>query len=45
MLDAIQTAVHFWMLYGIVALATVVSFRFHSFPDLTVDGRFVLGAG
>jgi putative ABC transport system permease protein len=32
------------MLYGIATLAVVVSFRFLRFPDLTVDGSFVLGA-
>lgn len=31
-------------LYGLLALATCLSFRFFSFPDLTLDGSFVTGA-
>ena len=41
---AIHTVLQLGMLYGIATLAVVVSFRFLRFPDLTVDGSFVLGA-
>jgi putative ABC transport system permease protein len=40
----VTTVLQIGALYGIVALAICVSFRFLSFPDLTVDGSFVLGA-
>jgi putative tryptophan/tyrosine transport system permease protein len=40
---AVHTALQLGLLYGIGALAVVVSFRFLRFPDLTVDGSFVLG--
>lgn len=42
--SAIHTAIQLGMLYGIATLSVVVSFRFLRFPDLTVDGSFVLGA-
>lgn len=41
---AVHTALQLGLLYGIATLSTVVSFRFLRFPDLTVDGSFVLGA-
>lgn len=39
----VETVLQLGALYGIVAIAVVVSFRFLSFPDLTIDGSFVLG--
>jgi putative ABC transport system permease protein len=41
---AFHTALQLGLLYGIATLSTVVSFRFLRFPDLTVDGSFVVGA-
>lgn len=32
------------LLLGVVAIGVVIAFRFLDFPDLTVDGSFVLGA-
>lgn len=40
----VHTTLQLGMLYGIATLSTVISFRFLRFPDLTVDGSFVLGA-
>jgi putative ABC transport system permease protein len=37
-------AVEFGLIYGLVALGVYLSFRVLSFPDLTVDGSFPLGA-
>ena len=39
----IDTVLQLGALYGIVAIAVAISFRFLSFPDLTIDGSFVLG--
>lgn len=44
MSSALHTSIQLGLLYGIATLAIVVSFRFLRFPDLTVDGSFVLGA-
>jgi putative tryptophan/tyrosine transport system permease protein len=44
MLGSGLTVLELGFLYGILTLAIVVSFRFLRFPDLTVDGSFVLGA-
>lgn len=41
---AAHTVLQLGLLYGIATLSGVVSFRFLRFPDLTVDGSFVLGA-
>jgi putative ABC transport system permease protein len=37
-------AVEFGLLYGLVAMGVLLSFRILDFPDLTVDGSFPLGA-
>ncbi len=37
-------AVEMGLIYGLVALGVFLSFRVLSFPDLTVDGSFPLGA-
>ena len=37
-------AVELGLVYGLVALGVYLSFRVLSFPDLTVDGSFPLGA-
>ena len=37
-------AIEFGLIYGLVALGVYLSFRVLSFPDLTVDGSFPLGA-
>ena len=38
-------AVELGLLYGLVAMGVLLSFRVLDFPDLTVDGSFPLGAG
>ncbi|MBA3814129.1 MAG: ABC transporter permease [Alphaproteobacteria bacterium] len=38
-------AVELGLLFGLVALGVLLSFRILDFPDLTVDGSFPLGAG
>lgn len=38
-------AIEFGLLYGLVAMGVLLSFRILDFPDLTVDGSFPLGAG
>ncbi len=38
-------AVELGLLYGLVAMGVLLSFRILDFPDLTVDGSFPLGAG
>ena len=43
-LVAFLGAVELGLIYGLVALAVYLSFRVLSFPDLTVDGSFPLGA-
>jgi putative ABC transport system permease protein len=43
-LVALLGAVELGLLYGLVALGVYLSFRVLSFPDLTVDGSFPLGA-
>ena len=43
-LVAFLGAVELGLLYGLVALGVFLSFRVLSFPDLTVDGSFPLGA-
>ena len=37
-------AVELGLIFGLVALGVYLSFRVLSFPDLTVDGSFPLGA-
>lgn len=37
-------AVEIGLLYGLVAMGVLLSFRLLDFPDLTVDGSFPLGA-
>ncbi len=37
-------AVEFGLIYGLVAMGVLLSFRILDFPDLTVDGSFPLGA-
>jgi putative tryptophan/tyrosine transport system permease protein len=39
-----QSILELGSLYGFVVLATCISFRFVQFPDLTVEGSFLLGA-
>lgn len=39
----IQISIEQGLAYALVALGIVISFRILSFPDLTVDGSFVLG--
>jgi putative ABC transport system permease protein len=39
-----DTVLQIGLIYSFVAIATCISFRFLSFPDLTPDGTFVLGA-
>jgi putative ABC transport system permease protein len=41
---ALVGAVELGLVYGFVALGVYLSFRVLSFPDLTVDGSFPLGA-
>jgi putative tryptophan/tyrosine transport system permease protein len=41
---ALVGAVELGLIYGLVALGVYLSFRVLSFPDLTVDGSFPLGA-
>jgi putative ABC transport system permease protein len=41
---ALLGAVELGLIYGLVALGIYLSFRVLSFPDLTVDGSFPLGA-
>ena len=43
-LVAFLGAVELGLIYGLVALGVYLSFRVLSFPDLTVDGSFPLGA-
>jgi putative ABC transport system permease protein len=43
-LTYLHTVLQLGALYAIVAIAVCVSFRFLSFPDITVDGSFVTGA-
>ena len=43
-LVALLGAVELGLIYGLVALGVYLSFRVLSFPDLTVDGSFPLGA-
>jgi putative ABC transport system permease protein len=38
-------AVEIGLLFGLVAMGVLLSFRILDFPDLTVDGSFPLGAG
>lgn len=38
-------ALEIGLLYGLVAMGVLLSFRILDFPDLTVDGSFPLGAG
>ncbi|MEF8799091.1 MAG: ABC transporter permease, partial [Candidatus Bipolaricaulota bacterium] len=33
------------LVYGIMALGVLITFRVLDFPDLTVDGSFTMGAG
>lgn len=40
----LTSALELGLIYGLVALATYLSFRVINFPDLTVDGSFTLGA-
>ena len=40
----LTTAAELGALYSLLALSACISFRFLKFPDLTVDGSFVLGA-
>ena len=41
---ALLGALEIGLIYGLVALGVFLSFRILSFPDLTVDGSFPLGA-
>ena len=41
---ALLGALEIGLVYGLVALGVLLSFRVLSFPDLTVDGSFPLGA-
>lgn len=41
---ALLGAIELGLIYGLVALGVFLSFRVLSFPDLTVDGSFPLGA-
>ena len=41
---ALFGALEIGLIYGLVALGVFLSFRVLSFPDLTVDGSFPLGA-
>ena len=43
-LVAFLGAIELGLIYGLVALGVYLSFRVLSFPDLTVDGSFPLGA-
>lgn len=43
-LNILVTSLGQGILLGVVALGVVIAFRFLDFPDLTVDGSFVLGA-
>lgn len=39
------SSIEFGLIYGIVAVGVLISFRVLQFPDLTADGSFPLGAG
>jgi len=39
----LQISLEQGLAYALVALGMVISFRILAFPDLTVDGSFVLG--
>lgn len=41
--DILKISLEQGLVYALVALGIVISFRILSFPDLTVDGSFVLG--
>lgn len=41
---ALWGAIEIGLIYGLVALGVLISFRILRFPDLTVDGSFPLGA-
>ncbi len=41
LIDALEQG----MVYGIMALGVLITFRVLDFPDLTVDGSFTMGAG
>lgn len=41
LIDALEQG----MVYGLMALGVLITFRVLDFPDLTVDGSFTLGAG
>src|SRR4029453_2758094 len=43
-LTAFLGAIQIGLIFGLVALGVFLSFRVLSFPDLTVDGSFPLGA-
>src|SRR5262247_2530976 len=43
-LTAFVGAIEIGLVFGLVALGVFLSFRVLSFPDLTVDGSFPLGA-
>ena len=45
MFAAIFGSVEQGIIYAIMALGVYISFRVLDFPDLTVDGSFVTGAG
>ncbi|MEJ2639842.1 MAG: ABC transporter permease [Desulfosarcinaceae bacterium] len=44
LLHTVPVSLEQGLAYGLVALGIVISFRILSFPDLTVDGSFPLGA-
>lgn len=45
MFSAVFGSVEQGIIYAIMALGVYISFRVLDFPDLTVDGSFVTGAG
>lgn len=44
MLEILNVSFTLGLVYAIMALGVVISFRIMDFPDLTIDGSFVLGA-
>lgn len=45
MIEALQGPLQSGILYAVMALGVYLTFRILDFPDLTVDGSFVTGAG
>lgn len=44
MIDLFQISLELGLLYSLIAISIVISFKYLNIPDLTVDGSFTLGA-